>query len=245
MSKHKDNSIERYKLISDGFDSFNVFIPAGVEEVATHLLKQIISKDLTIRIRQPKSLKGTIRQIANQLELRGEDKVVEFLNDLQKRLFKELSNASLLSLFGTVDRDSVSTYMFYQAIAKYMIELYLENKKKLDAIDEMYRIPKSERVLDCLKHIGITDVSSLERDLITFHISDSSPYIFIEHSDEEIKTVLEISQLEYLRSALQKSVFKQLNMKQMGQIFNKWTKLRMDDKKFLQMLCTEVCKHMW
>lgn len=244
MSKHKANSIERYKLISDGFDSFNVFIPAGVEEVATHLLKQIISKDLTIRIQQPKSLKGTITQIANQLELR-EDKVVEFLNDLQKKLFKELSNASLLSLFGTIDCNSVSTYMFYQSIAKYMIELYLENKKKLDEIDEMYRVPKSERVLECLKHIGITDVSALERDLITFHISNSSPYMFIEHSDEEIKTVLGISQLEYLRSALQKSVFKQLNMKQMGQIFNKWTKLRMDDKKFLQMLCTEVCKHMW
>ena len=244
MSKEKANSNERYKLISDGFDSFNVFIPAGVEEVATHLLKQIISKDLTIRIRQPKSLKGTITQIANQLELR-EDKVAEFLNDLQNRLFKELSNASLLSLFGTTDCNSVSTYIFYQAIAKYMIELYLENKKKLDEIDEMYKVPKNERVLECLKHIGINDVSSLERDLITFHISNSSPYIFIEHSDEEIKSVLGISQLEYLRSELQKSVFKQLNMKQIGQIFNKWTKLRMDDKKFLQMLCTEVCKYMW
>lgn len=244
MSKYKANSTERYKLISDGFDSFNVFIPAGVEEVATHLLKQIISKDLNIRIRQPKSLKGTITQIANQLELR-EDRVVEFLNDLQKRLSKELSNASLLSLFGTTDCKSVSTYVFYQSIARYMVELYLENKKKLDEIDEMYKVPKNERVLECLKHIGITDVSALERDLITFHISNSSPYIFIEHSDEEIKSVLGISQLEYLRSELQKSVFKQLNMKQIGQIFNKWTKLRMDDKKFLQMLCTEVCKHMW
>lgn len=244
MSKHKANSNERYKLISDGFDSFNVFIPAGVEEVATHLLKQIISKDLTIRIRQPKSLKGTITQIANQLELR-EDKVVEFLNDLQKRLFKELSNASLLSLFGTLDCSEVSTYIFYQTLAKYMIGLYLENKKKLDEIDEMYKVPKHERVMDCLKFIGINDVSALERDLITFHISNSSPYTFVQHTDDEIRSVLGISQLDYLRSALQKAVFKQLNMKQMGQIFNKWTKIRMDDKKFLQMLCKEVCKHMW
>lgn len=244
MSKYHPNSIERYKLISDGFDSFNVFIPAGIEEVATHLLKQIISKDLTIRVNLPKSLKGTITQIANQLELR-EDKVVELLNELQRRLFSALSNASLLSIFGTIDCKSVSTYVFYQALAKYMIELYLENKKKLDEIGEMHRVTKSERVADCLKHIGMREISVIERDFISLHISNSTPYIFVEHADEEIYRVLGISQLEYLRSKLQKSVFKQLNMKQMGQIFNKYTKLRMDDKKFLRMLCTEVCKHMW